>query len=228
MPDVLDIASLPGMPQLLLGTSADVAPIALVADSLSALAGFGVPVWGIYQNGVPVVIADTVADLGYTKAYAISDFPVEQGAFQTFDKVEQPFEARIRFVSGGSSAAREALIESVEAIIGDLEFYEVATPEKIYFNANIVREEYRRTTGGLLTIEVSVQEIRLPSTGSGFNPTDPASADPVNLGTLTPQDATPSEMAAAGLTPVTTPAPLGGGISGLPVSSPSSGGIGSA
>ena len=210
MADILNVPSLPGMPPLLFGPVAVDAPVALVADALDALAGFGSPVWGVYSQGQPMIVADTVMDLGYSKAFQISDYPVEEGAYQSYNSVETPYEARIRFVSGGSTAVREALLSSVEAIVGDLNLYDIATPERIYINANVTRMEYRRTAteGGasLLAIEVGVQEVRLLSAGSSFNPSDTASANPTTASVVQSQPATPSEMAAAGLTPVTTPA----------------------
>ena len=128
----------------------------------------------LFRRGLPVVVADTVAEVGYSKGYTISDFPVEQGAFASFDSVEQPFEGRVRLATGGSAAARQVLIDSVETVLGDLNTYDLVTPDRIYINANVTREEYKRSTPSLLEIDVGVQEIRiLASSTTGQNTADP-------------------------------------------------------
>jgi hypothetical protein len=190
MADILDIASAAGLPDILFG-SVIAAPIPLVADALTALAALGPQPWGIYSGGAPVVIADTVVDLGYVKGYTISDYPIEDGGFASYDKVELPYEGRVRFVSGGSPSVRQALLGSVEGIIGDLNLYDVVTPDEVYVNANLVRMEYRRSNqeggGSLLAMDVSVQEVRVSSDGGTSGTADPASADQQNGGTVQPQ-----------------------------------------
>ena len=75
--------------------------------------------WGIYKDGLPVVVADSVVSFGFKKDWNIADYPVEEGSFESYDKVETPFGARVRFASGGSTANRQALLQSIEAIAGD-------------------------------------------------------------------------------------------------------------
>ena len=201
MVDIVNIAAAIGLPDIALGPVSDVlAPLA--ADALDVLSAFGASPWGLYSGGSPIITADTVLDVGYNKAYSISGFPVEQGAFASYDSIEQPFEGRIRFVAGGSPAARQDLIDSVDSVVGDLNTYDLVTPDRIYINANVIREEYRRSNeeGGasILAIEVSVQEVRILSDDSaGSNTADPASADPVNGGVVQPATPTSGQTAAA-------------------------------
>ena len=195
MVDVVNIAPAAGLPDLLFGDDVvDAAAVPLVADDLSALAAFGSAPWGIYQGGAPVVVADTVLDLGYAKAYTISDYPIEDGGFSSYDSVEQPFEGRVRLAAGGSPDVRQALIDSVEGILGDLNTYDFVTPDRVYVNVNVVREEYRRTNqdGGasLLVVEVAVQEVRILSGDTMNSTSDPASADQQNGGTVQPSTPT--------------------------------------
>ena len=58
---------------------AAVAPLA--ADDLNAPVALGSSPWGISSGGAPVVVADTVVDLGYTKSYPVSDYPLEDCGF---------------------------------------------------------------------------------------------------------------------------------------------------
>ena len=250
MVDVVNMAPAPGLPDLDFGDAVVAAVAPLVADDLGVLAALGASPWGVYSGGAPVVVADTVVDLGYTKSYTVSDYPIEDGGFASYNKVEQPFEARVRLASGGSTSVRQALIDSVEGVIGDLNLYDVVTPDQVYVNANLVREEYRRTAtdGGasLVAMDIVVQEVRILSGNGMSNTADPASANQQNGGTVQGQDPTTSQSVQAGTASetvasnaaaasnaaniVTTPLPatLGGGVGGIPVTNPSSGGIGKA
>ena len=155
-----EVPNAPGVPALLTGFSASVViPDLLTADLVF---GFGTnpgPVWGVFgPNGSPVISADTVLSLDYKQEWVIADYPLEQGAFETYDKVATPFEARVRFVSGGSEANRSMLLSSIAAIAGDRNLYDVVTPEAIYPSCNIQHYDYRRTsTNGVGLIAVDVR-----------------------------------------------------------------------
>ena len=233
MVDTVSIAPAAGLPDILIGGV--VAPVALLtSDALGVLSALGSSPWGIYQGGSPIVVADTVTDFGYGKAYAVSNYPIEDGGFASYDKVEQPYEVRIRFASGGDAGKRQALIDSVDAIASDLNLYDIVTPDAVYMNGNVTRPEYRRTNtdGGasMLQVDVTVEEIRILSGQAMTNTADPSSAAQQNGGTVQPgigSDAVAGGT--AGADPVTTPPPatLGGGVGGLPVTQ-TGGGIGSA
>ena len=201
MVDIVPIAPAAGLPDLDFGpiSVASVAP--LLSDAISVLAAFGPQPWGIYSDGEPVVIADTVLDLGYSKTYTISDYPIEDGGFASYDKVEQPYEGRVRFASGGSPDVRAALLASIEGIVGDLNLYDVVTPDEVYVNANLTRQEYRRTQseagGSLLQVDVTLQEVRILSGDMTTDTADPASSDQQNGGTVQPTTPTASQTIAS-------------------------------
>ena len=79
----------------------------LVEDAASVLLGLitATPQWGIYLNGVAVLSYDNQMSFGYKQDWKISTYPVEQGSFQSYDKVQLPFEVRMR-VAGSVSSAR--------------------------------------------------------------------------------------------------------------------------
>jgi hypothetical protein len=88
-------------------------PVLMAADTYTYFANVFQQQWGIFQNGVPIVTADTVSSFEYKQEWALSDFPVEQGGFASYDKVHIPYDVRFRFVSGGSEANRAALLSSI-------------------------------------------------------------------------------------------------------------------
>src|SRR5258708_5580656 len=117
----------------------------LVADALSFLASLFGPPWGIFLNGFPIISADSVVTLDYKQEWTVSDYPVEQGAFETYDKVEMPFETRIRFSAGGSEFNRFNLLQSIAAIADSVTLLDVVTPEQVYNSVTISHYDYRRT-----------------------------------------------------------------------------------
>ena len=135
----------------------------LTADGISSSAlGYG-PRWGIFSGGGPVVTADTVVEFSYREEYTISDFPLETGAFASYDKVYQPFDVRVRYVAGGSEGNRASLLNSIKAIAPTLQLFSVVSPEATYINANVVHYDYRRTSREglkLLAVDVWLKEVR--------------------------------------------------------------------
>ena len=119
--------------------------------------------WGIFTSeGAPVIVADNVLSFEFKKDWNVSDYPLEKGAFESYNKVQLPYEARIMFSTGGSLAARRAFLQSIQAIAGNLRLYSIVTPEFTYPKANITHYDYARNDGraGLLKVEVGVREIR--------------------------------------------------------------------
>ena len=123
------IPAIPGVPPLLNGAIAATAVTLLTADLIST-AGMGAPSqWGIFLNGSPVVLADTVLAVEYKKDSQVSKYPIEGGGFESYNKVATPFDVRVTLATGTSDENRAAFLASVEAIVNDYNLYTVTTPE---------------------------------------------------------------------------------------------------
>lgn len=178
----------PGVPSLI-GYAAD-ALILLAADALSALLGFGSPRWGIYLDGALALEVNSFVSFDYKQDWAISDYPVEDGGFQSYDKVQLPFDVRVRVTSGGSAAERQALIDEVTDIANSLELYDVVTPERVYSSVNVSHFDIHRTaTGGvgMIVCDIWFLEIRVTSTAAFTNTQQPGDAGQQNIGNVQPQ-----------------------------------------
>lgn len=206
------MADLPGLPALP-GDVADLfEAVALIAgDLVTSLPGAGTEQWGIFLDGEPVVLADNVVSFDYRADFSLLTYPIEKGAFSTYNKVQAPFSVRVRFSTGGSFAAREAFLASIEDIIGDTNLYDVVTPETTYSSVSLTHQDYRRTASsglGLLAVDVHCEQVRATasaqfsdttaagSNGDGTNtditiksPQSASAAPQVNGGTVQPSDA---------------------------------------
>lgn len=189
---------IPGVPSVPASVNLFASVALLVSDLINSLLGFGAPEWGIFQDGFSLVEADSVISLGYKQDWAISTYPVEEGAFQSYNKVDTPYTARVRFATGGSQSDRQNLLDSIAAIAGTLDLYDVVTPEQIYTNANVVAYSYTRTSSngvGLIQVDVQLVEVRVSATADFFANTKSASAKgQINDGTVQSNDLTPAQL----------------------------------
>lgn len=178
--------SFPGFPALLNGFT-PTSPTLLLSDAFDVLTGQNIPQWGIFLDGDAVVAADNVVSMEYKQDWSISDYPVEDGGFQSYDKVNSPFDARVRFSRGGSTDDRTEFLQSVADAAQPLTLYDVVTPEQVYQNVNITHYDYHRTSisgVGLLTIDIWLKEVRVTAQAAFSNTEQPSGSDAVNDGTV--------------------------------------------
>lgn len=145
----------------------------------------GEPAWGLYRDGTPALAFETFVSIDYREEYAISDYPLEDGGFESFNKVQVPYNVRVRFSSGGTMADRTGLLASAKQISGDLNLYTVVTPEAVYRSVNVQRVDYRRdhaTSNGLIVIEMFLLEIRQRVVRASFSGPAGGAADAVTEG----------------------------------------------
>lgn len=194
--------------------SLPIAPILMTADTYRYFGSMFSPQWGIFQSGVPIITADSVASMEYRQEWLLSDFPVERGGFETYDKVYTPYQVRFRFTAGGSEADRGALLQSVAEVAGDLNLYDAASPEAIYLNCNITHYDYRRTAVngvGLIQVDVWLEEVRIV----GSSDSDTTMPSGMQTGdTAAPSG--PSPTNGGSVQPI-APVGLGSGIGNLPL-----------
>jgi hypothetical protein len=145
-----DVPNAPGVPTL---PSYSAAPVSLLTGDSVLESVFQTLAWGIYYQGIPVIIPASIAaslivnvannflatfstvasllglpnllpvvastiEFDFDQDWTIADYPQELGAFQSYDKVQLPFECRVRLASGGPPAQRQAFLNSILAIAG--------------------------------------------------------------------------------------------------------------
>lgn len=164
--------------------------------------------WGIFLNNQPVVTADNVASFEYREDWSLCDFPVEKGAFASYNKVYIPYVARFRFSAGGSQDNRAALLKSIAGIAGDYNLYDAASPEKTYLSCNVSHYDYRRTNQngvGLIVVDVWLTQVNevgqnvaasttAPSGISTGDTAQPTGAASISDGVVQAQPVTPPAL----------------------------------
>jgi hypothetical protein len=193
-------------------------PDAMTADTVSTPSGSDAPQWGLYKDNTAIITANSIAVFGFKAPSEISDYPVENGGFASYNKVQLPFSGRVRYVTGGSLADRINFLNSVDAAKKSLDLYDLVTPEETYRNVNVTDYDYERRAdnAGLLIVDLVCEEVRVTgtvtySTAPGVKPITKArplshSNDPQNDGTLQTTPASSQQVNAYNSTIQTGPA----------------------
>lgn len=212
VPGFPTVPQLPGVPQLL-RQAAGFITVLLIPPAIQAPALPGVlwhaaqsqPVWGIFDaNGDQVIFPDSVMDFNYRAEWSVSDYPVQDEAFASYNKVAHPPEMVVRMVKGSSLQDRANFENDCEAVAASLGLYTIVIPEKTYFNVNVLRHEVnRRERRGANFIEadlffrvINTVQAQYSSTGGLPSPTinalSPSAVPPVSVGVVQPL--TPTDL----------------------------------
>jgi hypothetical protein len=181
----------------------------LTSDAIGIAQMFLGPQWGIYLdtgttrvpvvgqgvNNILTIITGTGSgnflEMDYRLAFNISDYPVEQGSFQSYNKVQRPYQVSVAVTAGGTEENRALLLSQVQAIIDTTNLYTVVMPEGGIVGLNPVGFTFSRRSDrglGLLTIEIFFQQVR-PAGDPTFSTTNTAATTPnaaPTTGTVTP------------------------------------------
>lgn len=194
----------------------------VVADVASIARLFEGPQWGIFdQAGAPVLLGDSVVALDFRQDYRVSDYPIEEGGFASYNKVQQPFDIRVSFavsgqqslisslLSGGALgslisgispniSARSGFLTDLNMALKSLYLFSVVTPEMTYDSVNLTHCDYRRESRRgvtLLVIDVWCQEIRVAARGTYSGTKDPTGTEPIDSGPTQPASVEPNTPA---------------------------------
>jgi hypothetical protein len=189
----IDVPNVPGVPALSSYAASGITQV--FADAAAAVFStiFGIE-WGIFLIALPVLSYDNQIFFGYQQEWVISDYPVEAGSFQSYDKVQKPATVRVRIAAGGSTLNRFAMLESIALQMSTTLLYNIVTPEAVYLNFCFEREEYVREADnvGLIAVDLIFREVLQSATASFQNTATPTIAGAQgagNVSTTTPTDA---------------------------------------
>ncbi len=162
----------------------------LAADAVEVLSGFCGPQWGLFSNGQPVLCPDSLLAQEVRRLWQVATAPVEQGGFQSCNKVALPMEIRLRMTKGGSAAERAAFLAALDILAAGTGTYDVVAPDATYTGMTFTRTGACRNGHGgvgLLTVEAGLMEVRVPGQASGLvNVARAASASPLIPGLRLP------------------------------------------
>ena len=150
--------------------------------------------WGIYQAQLPIIVPDSIVDVNYKNASRISSYPIEAGTFANYNKVPEPYRAKVRMTKAvGGINGRTRFLSLINSLAIGIQLVDIVTPEITYLNANIVGYDYARTPmhgANIIVVEVELEEIRVTATAIFNNTQAPDGSNPQNTGSIAPQTPT--------------------------------------
>ena len=144
--------------------------------------------WGIFdQNGIPLLLADSVKSVQFRSESKISSAPLEQGSFTSYNKVVEPYTANVMMTKGsGGVIERGAFLALLDGFKNSTDLFMVITPEAVYPNCNILGYDYVREAGDgarMIKVNIRLQEVR--EVTAEYSETQmPESTKTVNNGTV--------------------------------------------
>lgn len=230
-PDVPLALGVPPMPRL---AGPLIPALAFLAADVGAIARLFIgPQWGIFFNGAPALVGDSVIGVDFRREWRLANYPVEGGGFATYDKIAQPFDVRVTFAVAGTSnllfqlipgsgllniANRTAFLTALGTMAASLSLFSVVTPELNYDNLSIVHYDYRREASSgatMIKIDVWLQEVRIAAPPQFTQTQVPAAAAVQDGGSVQPSPVLPGIPAASpGVAALVGPPPPGPGANG--------------
>jgi hypothetical protein len=146
--------------------------------------------WGIFDKNNIKLGAGlnlSTSSVVYARDSNISEYPLEQGSFESFNKVQLPAISTITLCLQGSEADRTKFLNQIDLASKSVDLYTIVTPEVQYINFNIQRYDYTRSAqkgASMLTVVLHVKEIRqnIALSSSAPAPKNPNATPPVSNG----------------------------------------------
>lgn len=160
----------PGVPPLL-NSPALPAAVLVASPAITNLLDKLSSKWGVFYTagdkvGAQAIVPDSFLSLGYVNSANIPTFPQEQGAFASYNKVQNPRSYTVKMSKGGSKKEMTDFKTSLESLENALDLFTIVTPTKSYTRANIDKCEYEHTEfngAGIVVATVHFSEIRQAS-----------------------------------------------------------------
>lgn len=195
--------------------------VALTSDAVQVIHALTDQRWGLFPmdagSGAPTITGDNVEAVEVRQEQRIADYPLEDGGFASYNKVQEPLECRVSFTfggftnfgtlgslnilgTGGGDSARASFLQDIDAACKTLALYTVQTREMSYPNLNVMHYDYRRTASKgatLLTVDIWCREVRVIGVATSSNTQNANAASQANGGTVQPVS---SAMNTPGLT----------------------------
>lgn len=156
------------------------------------------------DTGVPLTVPDTWGELTFRKDYQVADYPIEDGAFAAYNKVQRPGSFDFTLIKKGSDLARATWLEAIrqQMVADPVARYHVITPQGIWQSYTIsgISHQTRQDRGSnLLYLDLKfseVPQIMAPSL-LGERSVDPLSGPMIEQGRVFSSITPPSVSALA-------------------------------
>jgi hypothetical protein len=121
--------------------------------------------YGIFDPGTQDAVFDydSFVDCKVEGKMKVSDFPVEEGAFATYNKVRHPYVIKVRLAITDYLLRRNAFLHALDTVMKSTRLMDISTQNGVYLNLTLDAYSYSLTKeGGVgkILAELSFIEVR--------------------------------------------------------------------
>lgn len=140
-------------------------------------------------DGATAVAFTSFIDIDLRNEGQALSYPVEEGSFADYNKVDTPLDIRVTLAAQGTDADFEYILARLDEYKRAAVTLSVSTPSALYENMTLESYSYKRSrdaNAGMLTVELSLIEVREVETQVTTTvitkPKNPTSSGKVNTG----------------------------------------------
>ena len=141
------------------------------------------------ENGGTAVNFTSFIDIAYNNEGQVLTYPVEEGSFANYNKLESPLDIHVNLAAQGTESDFEYILSRLDEYKRQAVKLSVSTPARVYENMTLKGYSYKRgkdSGAGMLNVELALVEVREVAARVGMTalgrPRNPTSASRVNMG----------------------------------------------
>lgn len=141
------------------------------------------------ESGATAVTFTSFIDIDYRNEGQALSYPIEQGSFANYNKVDTPLDIRVTLGLQGAESDFEYILTKLDEYKKEAVKLSVVTPSALYESMTLVTYSYKRTqdsSAGMLVVELVLNEVREVKTQVTTTvitkPKNPTSAEKENTG----------------------------------------------
>jgi hypothetical protein len=210
--------NLPGVPPLKINPTVAAAAGTLAAPLINNLLDKAKRGWGVFSMDnlkKDVISPDSYISIDYRNESNIPMFPIEKGAFDSYNKVSTPYTVTIKVAKGakmgllaGGTSDLKSFLDTINTIHDDTKLYAIVTPEATYLNANMKSYGYKReTNNGAAMIIAMLDFVEIMQTQTQITTSSATLTGPDPVGTVSSAQAFKQSGNVQGITIPSVPTP---------------------
>lgn len=155
-------------------------------DLVNSIIGSEPVTWGVFDDaGDPIAEYTSLVSFDIRSDARVADYPVENGSFASFNKVDEPDNVQVMLSCDGDTTRRNNFQRTMLAARKSLTLYTVLTETGTYHNCNLVGLTWAHGTDNGATVVKAYcefREIRQRGTTAFSQTQDPSGASPQSNG----------------------------------------------
>lgn len=149
------------------------------------------------ESGASAVTFTSFLGIDFRSEGQALSYPIEDGGFANYNKVDSPLEIRVTLATQGDDADFEHILNKLDEYAHNAVTLSISTPSALYEGMTLETYSYRRNResgAGMLTVELTLVEVRevetQVTTTTISKPQNATSSSKVNTGKTQAQEQT--------------------------------------